>query len=148
MKKSIRNAALFLSGIAVAGFISYGASSLTLGDGKPEGQPWPCPEKSAKVTSPIKADEGVLATGKEIWNQHCKSCHGKDGRGDGTKAENSDISCGDFTAERFQKTSDGELYWKTTEGRKPMPSFKLKLSDIERWSVVLYTRTFTKKLNK
>lgn len=65
--------------------------------------------------------------------------------GDGTKAENIDISCGDFTSAKYANATDGELFWKTSEGRKPMPSYKLKLSDIERWSVVLYTRTFAKK---
>ncbi|MCX6294722.1 MAG: cytochrome c [Bacteroidetes bacterium] len=142
MKKSIKIVALILVGFVVTtGFIISKTNNL---GGKPDGSPWPCPEKNAKMVSQIKADEGILATGKEVWNTNCKSCHGKTGKGDGIKAENIDISCGDFTSDRYTKSSDGELFWKTTEGRKPMPSFKLKLSDIERWAVVLYTRTFAK----
>ena len=144
MKNTIKNVTIILGGFVVAGFLFYGASSVQVGEEKPEGKPWPCPEKYAKVVSPVKADAGILDAGKDVWNVHCKSCHGKTGKGDGTKAKNIDISCGDFTSEDYKKKSDGELFWKTTEGRKPMPSFKLKLSDIERWSVILYTRTFVK----
>ncbi|HLG33401.1 MAG TPA: cytochrome c [Bacteroidia bacterium] len=146
MKKSIKTVALILIGFVVTtAFIISGSNSLPGADEKPAGKPWPCPEKNAKMVSPIKPDEGILAAGKDVWLQHCKSCHGKTGKGDGTKAENIDISCGDFTSEKYVNITDGELYWKTTEGRKPMPSFKLKLSDIERWSVVLYSRTFAEK---
>ena len=145
MEKSIKNLKLFLVGITVTGLFFYGSNVFAGGDEKPEGKPWPCPEKNAKMSSPVKADASVLTTGKELWSQHCKSCHGKTGKGDGTKAENIEISCGDFTSDSYQKKSDGELFWKTTEGRKPMPSFKQKLSETESWSIVLYTRTFAKK---
>ncbi|MBL7923884.1 MAG: cytochrome c [Bacteroidia bacterium] len=85
-----------------------------------------------------------MAEGKELYAQHCKSCHGAKGKGDGTKAEKIDISCGDFSTPDFTKISDGELYWKTTEGRKPMPSYKEKLSNNERWAIINYIRTFSK----
>jgi len=147
MKNKSKNVSLILVGLVITSFIIFGFRSTQNAGGKPEGTPWPCPAKDAKMESPVKADEGILATGKDLWNVHCKSCHGKTGLGDGVKAENIDISCGDFTAAKYVNATDGELYWKTTEGRKPMPSFKLKLSDIERWSVVLYSRTFAKKAN-
>ncbi len=145
MKKSSRILKLFLAGIVAVGFTLTASNSFAGGEDKPEGKPWPCPDKNAKMTSPIKADANTLTTGKELWSLHCKSCHGKMGKGDGTKAESIEITCGDFTSESFQKKSDGEIFWKTTEGRKPMPSFKQKLSENESWSVVLYMRTFAKK---
>ena len=112
---------------------------------KPKGKPWPAPESAVKLKNPVKADESSVAEGKELYAQHCKSCHGAKGKGDGTKAEKIDISCGDFSAPEMAKVTDGELYWKTTEGRKPMPSYKEKLSDRERWAIVNYIRTFSKK---
>lgn len=111
---------------------------------KPKGKPWPAPESAVKMKNPVKADEGTLKEGKDLYAQHCKSCHGAKGKGDGTKAEKIDISCGDFTGDDFAKVSDGEAYWKTTEGRKPMPSFKEKLSDNERWSIINYIRSLSK----
>jgi len=112
---------------------------------KPKGKPWPAPEKAVKTANPVKANDDNLKEAKVLYSQHCKSCHGSKGKGDGTKAAKIDISCGDFSAPDFAKISDGELFWKTTEGRKPMPSFKEKLSDTERWSIINYIRTFAEK---
>jgi len=108
---------------------------------KPKGKAWPAPESALKMKNPAKADESSIKEGKDLYAQHCKSCHGAKGKGDGPKAEKIDISCGDFSAPEMSKVTDGELYWKTTEGRKPMPSFKDKLSDGERWAIVNYVRS-------
>jgi mono/diheme cytochrome c family protein len=109
---------------------------------KPAGKPWPAPASAEKMKNPVKADDSSIKEGKDLYNQHCKSCHGAKGKGDGSKAEKIDISCGDFSSAETKKATDGELYWKTTEGRKPMPSYKEKLSDSERWKVINYIRTF------
>lgn len=113
------------------------------GQDKPKGKPWPAPESAVKMKNPVKADDASLKEGKDLYAQHCKSCHGTKGKGDGPKAEKIDIFCGDFSTAEMEKISDGELYWKTTDGRKPMPSFKEKLSDTERWMVVNYIRTMS-----
>jgi mono/diheme cytochrome c family protein len=47
----------------------------------------------------------------------------------------------DLTDPRLRNETEGELFWKITKGRRPMPSFRNKLSDEERWEVVLYLRT-------
>jgi len=108
---------------------------------KPAGKPWNAPDAAVSKKNPVKADEGTLKEGKDLYVQHCKSCHGTKGKGDGSKAEKIDISCNDFTTAEYKKKTDGENYWKTTEGRKPMPSYKEKLSDSERWKVVTYMRS-------
>lgn len=109
---------------------------------KPKGTPWAAPAAAAKEKNPVKSDDASIQEGKELFAQHCKSCHGAKGKGDGVKAEKIDITCGDFASPEVKKMTDGELFWKTTEGRKPMPSFKDKLSDNERWSVINFIRTF------
>ena len=38
--------------------------------------------------------------------------------------------------------SDGEIFWKITNGRKPMPSFKIRLTDEQRWELVNLIRSF------
>ncbi|MBK5285792.1 MAG: cytochrome c [Bacteroidia bacterium] len=137
-KKSARAVVLLIS------LIVLGISTAFIIQEKPKGKPWNAPEKEMKAKNPVKSDEAILKEGKDIYSQHCKSCHGVKGKGDGTKAEKLDISCGDFTADDVAKQTDGELYWKTTEGRKPMPSFKEKLSDTERWTVINYVRSLGK----
>jgi mono/diheme cytochrome c family protein len=105
-------------------------------------EPWNAPEKYVKMANPVKADAASIAEGKELYVKHCQSCHGKKGKGDGSKAAQLDTDCGDFTTAAFAKQSDGSLFYKTLEGRKDMPSYKKKIPDQnEIWSVVNYVRT-------
>ncbi len=104
---------------------------------KPKGKEWKVPAADAGKKSP-KVD---AAEGKSLWGTNCKSCHGMKGLGDGPKAEKIDITCGDFSSKEFQSKSDGELFFYTKVGRKPMPSYKEKLSDTEIWQLVAYMRT-------
>ena len=108
-------------------------------------KPWPVPDKDSKMANPVKADAASLATGKELWAKHCQSCHGKTGKGDGTKAAKLDTHPGDFTQASFQSETDGALFYRISEGRKDMPSFKKKIPDADDiWSIVNYMRTFKK----
>ena len=109
---------------------------------KTTNDPWPVPDKYKNMANPVKSDATSIATGKELYTQHCKSCHGTKGKGDGPKAAQLDTECGDFTKPATQTQTDGALFYKTTEGRKDMPSFKKKISDPnDIWAVVNYMRT-------
>jgi mono/diheme cytochrome c family protein len=109
---------------------------------KSQNDPWPVPDKYKNMANPVKSDATSLATGKELYTQHCKSCHGTKGKGDGPKAAQLDTESGDFTKSAFQSQTDGSLFYKTFEGRKDMPSFKKKIADQnDIWAVVNYMRT-------
>ncbi len=104
--------------------------------------PWAVPEAAKTKANPVKSDAASLATGKDLYATHCKSCHGTKGKGDGPKASQLDTECGDFTKTSFQSQSDGALFYKTFEGRKDMPSFKKKIPEAnDLWAVVNYVRT-------
>jgi mono/diheme cytochrome c family protein len=108
-------------------------------------EPWAVPENYKKMKNPVASDATSIGDGKALYATHCKSCHGTKGLGDGNKAAQLKTSPGDFTTAEFQAQSDGALYYKTTEGRDDMPSFKKKLPDAdERWAVVNYMRTLKK----
>lgn len=141
MKTINRMALLMGTGIFLV-TLSFGTASA---QEKPKGKEWKVPEADAKKKSTVKMDDATTKAGKDIWTQHCKSCHGVKGLGDGAKAEKLEISAGDFSSAETQDLSDGALYYKITDGRKPMPSFKEKLSDTERWQVVAFMRTLKKK---
>jgi hypothetical protein len=65
--------------------------------------------------------------------------------GDGTKAATLKTEPGDFSKADFQSQSDGAIFYKSSEGRDDMPSFKKKIPEAEdRWSVVNYLRTLKK----
>lgn len=103
---------------------------------------WEVPEKYVNMENPTSSDKESLKYGKSLYSKHCKSCHGKEGLGDGTKAAQLDTPSGDFTEEDFQAQSDGALFYKSREGRDDMPSFKKKIPDAEdMWLIVNYLRT-------
>jgi len=105
-------------------------------------KPWPVPDKAAKTANPVKSNQESIAAGKSLWGQHCGSCHGKTGKGDGNKAAQLKTPLVDFATTDYQSQTDGTLFYKTEEGRDEMPSFKKKIpDDEERWSLVNYIRT-------
>ena len=107
--------------------------------------PWPVPEKYMKMANPVAKNAESVSDGKSLWTQHCQSCHGKTGKGDGPKAGELKTEPGDFTNAETQKQPDGALFYKSSEGRKDMPSFKKKISDPDDiWSIVNYMRTLKK----
>lgn len=104
---------------------------------------WTVPDNYVSMKNPTdQSDKENLAIGKSLYSKHCKSCHGKEGYGDGPKAAEQEGDLGDFSSSEFQSQSDGELFYKTTFGRKDMPEFDKKMPDDEdRWLIVNYMRT-------
>jgi mono/diheme cytochrome c family protein len=107
---------------------------------------WRVPESARKLQNPFPPTEATLQEGSEAYAKHCKSCHGVNGDGNGERADQLSAMPSDFTDVReMSRATDGELYWKITHGRRPMPSFASKLTDRQRWELVDYIRTFAKK---
>ena len=48
-------------------------------------------------------------------------------------------------AKMMQKATDGELFWKMTTCRAPMPSWQDKLTETQRWELVNYLRKLTQE---
>ena len=105
-------------------------------------KPWPAPDKYLKMTNPNAAKPEALKDGKELWVKHCQSCHGKTGQGDGPKASELKTEPGNFSLPTTQKQPDGSLFYKISEGRDDMPSFKKKIPEAgDIWSLTNYMRT-------
>src|SRR5579862_8229834 len=108
-----------------------------------ENRPWTVPESARAMTNPIAPNAADLDSIRPIYRDKCSSCHGLTGRGDGHDASLYDPKPTDFTnTQHMSAVTDGELFYKLTEGRKPMPSFKKRLSDEQRWRMVLLIRAF------
>ncbi len=75
-----------------------------------------------------------IAEGREIFENKCARCHGKDG----TK--------GFLGAKNLQRTrlTDQELFTVITEGRRIMPSWRKQLSPIQIVSIINYLKTLSK----
>ena len=65
--------------------------------------------------------------------------------GDGPKAAQLKTDPRNFSQAAVQKDSDGAFFYKISEGRDDMPSFKKKITDDEDiWNIVNYMRTLKK----
>jgi mono/diheme cytochrome c family protein len=104
---------------------------------------WPVPEEAKQLKNPLHPSSTSLDSAKNIYVAKCANCHGDAGKGDGREAARYDPQPADFTdLKRMTGVTDGELFYKISEGKKPMPVFKTKLSEDERWELVLLIRTF------
>jgi mono/diheme cytochrome c family protein len=103
---------------------------------------WNIPEQAKQRADPVKASPQALDAAGVLYSDHCERCHGKTGRGDGADATKFSTSPRDLTDNtRMGAQSDGELFYKISEGRRPMPGFKTKLTEEQRWQLVLLMRS-------
>jgi mono/diheme cytochrome c family protein len=146
MKVSRRGSRRAWMWAATLGFILLGSGAVRTSARPPQDDDWKAPDSAKKVKNPVPANAASLAAGKQVYANNCDRCHGDMGKGDGSDANLYDPGPTDFTdASTMQGMSDGELFYKITEGRRPMPSFKKDLNEQQRWQVVNYLRTFSKK---
>ena len=107
--------------------------------------PWPVPEKDAKTPNPVASNSESISAGKALWGQHCSSCHGKTGLGDGSKTAQLKTQPNDLSKADFQKQTDGAIFYKIEEGKGDMPSYKKKIPDKDDvWNLVNFVRTLKK----
>ncbi len=107
---------------------------------------WDVPAANKAMKASVKMNDAtVIATGKELWAKHCKSCHGAKGLGDGPKAASLKTFPGDFSSAAFQALTDGDIYYKTAMGRGEMPGYEKKIPEKnDHWALVAYMRTMKK----
>src|SRR5262249_51004525 len=86
--------------------------------------------------------EENIASGRTLFNQHCASCHGEDGRAQTQMATSMKVKPANLTGSAVHGRMPGEIYSVITNGIKTsgMPAFKDKMSEQERWQTVLYAR--------
>ncbi len=98
--------------------------------------------------NPVAADAASLERGKTLYDLNCAVCHGSQGKGDGTVAEELIRKPSDLTGDKIKAFSDGDTFLVITDGVNPgvgikggMPALRENLSVGERWDVVNYMRT-------
>ena len=105
---------------------------------------WVAPKSEDAITNPLKNDASAVKQGKAIYAQFCAICHGDKGKGDGIAAAALNPKAANFTTEKFNSQTDGAVFWKLTEGRPPMASYKEILSETQRWQLVNYLKSLKK----
>jgi len=103
---------------------------------------WVAPEEANKVVNPVKGIKEATKAGKKLYGKYCIICHGAKGKGDGVAGGALTPKPANFTNDKIQNQTDGAIFWKLSEGRSPMASYKTILSEEQRWQLVNYMRTF------
>ncbi|MBI4240652.1 MAG: cytochrome c [Candidatus Rokubacteria bacterium] len=123
---------------AVAVLATLALGGLVSAQGK-----WEAPPDVKKLKNPLPKSDKVLAQAKKIFETNCVACHGPKGLGDGPAAAALPVKPANWTSPATQSEADGELFWKITNGRGPMPPWK-HLSENDRWTMVHFIRTLKK----
>jgi mono/diheme cytochrome c family protein len=97
---------------------------------------WKAPADAKSLRNPVTG----AGNAKSVVETNCTSCHGDGGKGDGPAALALQPRPADWTSDRVQGQADGEIFWKITNGRGPMPAWK-HLPEQARWELVNYIRT-------
>ena len=123
----------FFAGTVIA--VTSAAALLYAADAPAE---WSAPARAARKKNPIPMNDASIAAGKAVYTKECLSCHGDGGKGDGKAAKDCNPKPNDLTMPKVWEQSDGAIFWKITEGKKPMPTFDKLLSEDQRWQVINY----------
>ena len=104
------------------------------------GQDWLVPAEEAAKTNPSAYTLENIKSGKATYTLNCKSCHGDPGKNNPLALVPLPV---DIASERMQVNSEGELYYKISNGKGLMPPFQSTLSDEDRWNLVNYIMNFS-----
>ena len=99
----------------------------------------PVPLTARFAQNPTPDTPATVAAGRALFQTNCAVCHGQQGLGDGPAA---------FTLVprpynlqvHVPQHATGEIFYWITEGdvSTPMPAWKDKLSDTERWEIIRF----------
>ena len=118
--------------------------------------PLPVPERSIPIEgpvaipgmlppeNPIEADDASITRGAELYDIHCKMCHGQTFDGNGPIAPFLMNKPANLTAPIVQSKSDGSIFLTITNGVEgKMPPMNENLLVPDRWDLVNFMRTLT-----
>jgi mono/diheme cytochrome c family protein len=121
---------------------------------RPMENPLPVPEHSIPIEGPItipgmgapenpmEADEASISRGSELFEIHCRMCHGQTAEGNGPIAPFLANKPANLTSPVVQSKSDGSIFLTITNGVEgKMPPLNENLIVSERWDLVNYLRT-------
>ncbi len=102
---------------------------------------WKAPEEAKKLKNPTVNMDISVQSGKKLYRSRCAVCHGKTGLGDGPGGKALVPQPESLKTPLVQNQTDGELFWKISNGRNDMIKWEPILSEQQRWDLVNYIRS-------
>jgi cytochrome c553 len=104
---------------------------------------WMIPDEAKQRQNPLQTSLKVLESARPLYTENCERCHGVTGKGNGPESARQYPSPSDLTdTQRMNALTDGAIFYQISEGRRPMPSFKRRMTEDQRWQLVLLLRSF------
>jgi cbb3-type cytochrome c oxidase subunit III len=127
-------AGTFLAGVVLVGVL--------------DGQQPQSTSPARDLKNPVPSSAKSVETGRKLFKQYCRPCHGEDAKGNGPMAPK-DIHPPNLTdAVWGYGSTDGEIFTNIRNGIGPkfnMKSWKSKMTEDQIWSVVNYLRSLGAK---
>ena len=126
-------------GIALAGVgvIVFGGTGLL-------GQPPATAPPASAIKNPVAATGKSIDSGRKLFQQYCKACHGADATGSGPLTPK-DVHPPNLADDEWAHgPTDGEIFTNIRNGIAPgfdMQPWKSKMTAEEIWNVVNYLRS-------
>ena len=124
--------------LIVLSFVLFGLNSFAQDS-------WQAPESAKGINNPYASNKIAAQKGQILYSKLCWTCHGKNGKGDGPAAANLKPKPKNFSSADIQKQTDGELFWKLSNGKGMMVPYKHSLNEEKRWQLINYIRTLSIK---
>ena len=102
---------------------------------------WVAPESAKTITNPYEGNTIAAQKGQQLYSKLCWTCHGKQGLGDGPAVKNLKPKPKSLASTDVQNQTDGELFWKLSNGKGMMVPYKHSLSEEQRWQLINYIRS-------
>ncbi len=100
------------------------------------------PADANRQQNPFAADANAWRSVVDHYEDHCATCHGRDGRGTTDMGKNMYPKVPDLADARIQGLSDGALFYIIQNGVRwtGMPAWKAEHSPEETWRLVAFIR--------
>ena len=125
----------------------------------PVDDPYEIPDAARDRRNPVVRSDDTLRHAQVLWQKHCLTCHGAQGRGDGPNARLHERRKGhaprNLSDPKVQENlTDGEILWRISKGiieedKIIMPAYEQKVPlEMQRWQLVMLVREFGRTARK
>lgn len=96
------------------------------------------------ATSPVAADDALVARGKDRFGVYCQPCHDERGEGKGILFQRASVPTANLLDKRIRDLPDGGIFDTITNGKGLMPAYRYPIAVKDRWAIVAYVRKLEK----